>query len=71
MKNSMKKRLLTSVLIIAGGALGFAYYYFIGCALGGCMIASSPILSIGFGVLVGWMVSGLFDKEKRDQCNTQ
>lgn len=71
MKDNTKKKLFTIALTVAGGGLGFAYYYFVGCALGGCMITSSPVLSTAFGALIGWMVSGLFDKEKKDRWNTQ
>ncbi|MCX6186771.1 MAG: DUF6132 family protein [Bacteroidetes bacterium] len=39
--------------IILGSILGFAYYYFIGCANGTCAITSSPINSTLYGGLMG------------------
>lgn len=44
--------LRTIIGILAGGMLGFAYYYFYGCD-SGCGIWSSPFLSTGFGILFG------------------
>ena len=40
----------------AGAALGFAYYTFVGCDSGGCAITSDPMVSTGYGALLG----GLF-----------
>ena len=42
--------------IILGAAGGYAYYYFIGCSTGTCPITSNPIISTGYGALLG----GLF-----------
>ena len=39
--------------VIIGGAIGFAYYYFIGCKSGTCAITSSPVNSTLYGVLLG------------------
>jgi hypothetical protein len=36
----------------AGGILGYAYYYFIGCN-GSCVIGSSPIVSTAYGIIAG------------------
>jgi hypothetical protein len=47
----------TIVGIVVGAGLGFAYYKFIGCSSGTCPITSSPILSILFGALMGFLVS--------------
>jgi hypothetical protein len=47
-----------SLSIVAGGAAGFAYYYFIGCTGGSCPISSNPYISTiyggFFGGLAGW-----------------
>ena len=42
-----------SLRIILGGAVGFTYYYFIGCKSGTCAITSSPVNSTLYGVLLG------------------
>ena len=42
-----------SIGIVIGGAIGFAYYYFIGCKSGTCPITSSPVISTLYGVLLG------------------
>ena len=50
------KRIFTLRLLLAlvvGGALGFAYYYFIGCNSGGCSITSNPYRMTAYGMLFG------------------
>jgi hypothetical protein len=36
-----------------GGVLGYGYYYFTGCATGGCAITSNPLAVTGFGMFFG------------------
>lgn len=45
---------------VIGGALGFAYYKFVGCATGACPITSNPIMSTAYGAVVGLVVGSLF-----------
>ena len=54
-KARIKKILTLRLLIglIAGGVLGFAYYYFIGCNSGGCAITSNPYRMTAYGMLFG------------------
>jgi hypothetical protein len=46
--------------IVLGGALGFAYYKFVGCASGACPLTSNPWTSSLYGMLVGGLVAGSF-----------
>jgi hypothetical protein len=41
----------------AGGALGFAYYKFVGCRTGTCPITSSPYISTLYGALLGYLIA--------------
>ena len=61
------KRLRKWLVVAAGGLLGFAYYYFIGCVSGTCPIQSNPIMSTAYGSLVGLAVSTMFRKDPSGQ----
>jgi len=53
---------------VLGGALGFSYYYFIGCN-GSCAIASSPYISTIYGMVAGMLVmfpTGAKNENKAD-----
>jgi hypothetical protein len=53
---SRLKKIFTLRLLIglfAGGILGFAYYYFIGCNTGTCAITSNPVRMTAYGMLFG------------------
>ena len=50
--------------IILGSVAGFAYYYFIGCASGTCLITSRPLNSTLYGGMMGGMLSNIFVKNK-------
>ena len=47
-----------ALFVIGGAALGFGYYYFIGCTSGHCPITSNPIISTAYGALVGLVAAG-------------
>ncbi|MBU2444615.1 MAG: hypothetical protein KJ666_03445 [Bacteroidetes bacterium] len=52
-----------SFAIIAGSAIGFAYYYFIGCYSGTCPITSTWYISTIYGGVAGLLI-GLPSKKK-------
>ncbi len=39
--------------VVIGASAGFAYYSFVGCTSGGCPIWQDPLVSSGFGGLIG------------------
>jgi hypothetical protein len=43
--------------IILGGIGGFAYYKFVGCRSGACVITSNPWISTLYGALIGALLS--------------
>lgn len=43
--------------ILLGAIAGFAYYFFIGCNSGSCPISSNPLISTGYGALLGLILS--------------
>lgn len=62
----MKKKIF---FIALGAGAGFAYYYFIGCHNGSCLIQSNPYISSTYGAAVGWAVSTVtlpLKKNKKD-----
>ena len=51
--------------VILGGAIGYAYYYFIGCKSGTCAITSSPVNSTLYGVMLGALWTFPTKKKKK------
>ena len=50
--------------ITLGAMAGFLYWKFVGCSNGTCMITSKPINSSLYGALMGFLVAGIFKKDK-------
>jgi hypothetical protein len=50
--------------IIIGAIAGFLYWKLVGCSNGTCMITSKPINSTLYGALMGFLVAGIFTKDK-------
>ncbi len=48
--------------LVIGGALGYIYYYFVGCASGTCEITSKPLNSSLYGALIGVLTVNIFKK---------
>ena len=54
----MKKYIIKIILgTVAGGILGFAYYYFIGCKSGACPITGNPYISLLYGAGMGLLLT--------------
>ncbi len=70
MKTSKRFPLLRPALFALGGGLvGLGSYFWIGCASGVCPITSNPVSAALYFALVGWLLSGVFDKECETICN--
>ena len=50
--------------ITLGAVAGFLYWKFVGCSSGACMITSKPINSTLYGAVMGFLVAGIFKKDK-------
>jgi hypothetical protein len=46
--------------VVAGGALGFAYYKFVGCSTGTCPLTSNPWISSIYGAVLGALLATSF-----------
>jgi hypothetical protein len=46
--------------VAIGGALGFAYYKFIGCSTGACPLTSNPVITTLYGAALGALLAGGF-----------
>lgn len=49
---------------LAGAGLGYAYYFYIGCAGGSCPISSNPVVSTIYGSVLGVLLAFPGKKEK-------
>ena len=45
---------------VMGGGLGFAYYKFVGCSTGTCLLTSNPIISAIYGAVLGALIATSF-----------
>jgi len=50
--------------ITLGAVAGFLYWKFVGCSSGTCMITSKPINITLYGAVMGFLVAGIFKKQK-------
>jgi hypothetical protein len=67
----MMKHLRWITGILAGAAVGFSYWYFIGCNAGTCAVTSSPVNSSIYGGLMGaLLVNSLTGNKKENKENT-
>ena len=63
----MKNRVLKLALFATIGALaGFAYYYYIGCYNGSCLISSNPYISTVYGLSAGLLLGWDTRKKKKN-----
>jgi hypothetical protein len=63
MKKWMLKNMFIITGVILGGIGGYAYYHFIGCANGTCMISSKPLNSTLYFGLMGGLFMSIFNKK--------
>jgi hypothetical protein len=59
----------TVASMLAGAALGFGYYYFVGCRTGTCPISGNPYISTLYGAMIGvlFVFPSKKKKEKTDE----
>lgn len=55
--------------IIAGSAVGFGYWFYIGCNSGTCAITSSPINSSIYGALMGVLLVNTFSGNRKEKTD--
>jgi hypothetical protein len=67
--NWMQKNILGIIGVVIGAIAGFAYWKFIGCTSGTCMITSKPLNSTLYGSLMGYLLFSIFKKEQKIQKN--
>lgn len=60
MKERVKKWLRPAVFTLGGALVGLGYYVLVGCSTGSCAITSSPVRSMVYVGLIGWLLSGVF-----------
>ncbi len=65
-KSFLIKRVLP---VVVGGAIGYAYYYFIGCNSGSCPITSNPYISVIYGASIGVIYALPSSKKKNEVSN--
>jgi len=63
MKNWMLKNKFVVTGVILGGIAGYAYYHFVGCANGTCLISSKPLNSTLYFGLMGGLFMSIFNKK--------
>lgn len=70
MKTFKQKLIFRIALTVLGVIGGYLYWRFVGCASGHCAITSKWYLSSLYGGVMGYLISGLFIKDKpREQTN--
>jgi hypothetical protein len=56
-----KKTMIKIIVgVVIGGAAGFLYYRFIGCAAGTCRITRNPYISTAYFALLGALIANMF-----------
>jgi hypothetical protein len=56
--------IVVGVFTLMGVIGGYTYYALVGCNTGGCAITSSPVMSIIWGGMMGYLLPDIFVKQK-------
>ena len=64
MKKEFKKLLRPAVFTLGGALAGLGYYALVGCSTGSCAITASPVNTMLYMGLMGWLLSGIFGSQK-------
>ncbi len=67
MKNFIIKYKMELAGVAVGMAVGWCYWYFIGCSSGTCPITSSPTISSAYGGMMGWLLFSSLKKSKPEE----
>lgn len=65
MKNWIQNNKLYIIGAISGALAGYLYYKYVGCLTGTCAITSDPLKSTIYFAMLGALLFGLFNKEKK------
>lgn len=57
-----KQWIRPALFTLGGAAAGLAYYFVVGCSTGTCAITSTPVSSMLYMGIIGWLLSGIFTK---------
>ena len=63
-KKEFKKLLRPAVFTLGGALAGLGYYALVGCSTGSCAITASPVNTMLYMGLMGWLLSGIFGSQK-------
>ena len=63
MKKKLKKWLRPVLFTLGGALMGLGYYALVGCSTGSCAITASPVNTILYMGLMGWLLSGIFGSQ--------
>ena len=69
MQKHLKKWLRPALFTLGGALAGLLYYKLVGCAAGTCAITASPVSSMLYMGLIGWLLSIVFGSGCRGNCN--
>jgi len=66
-----RKYIKLAVFAFIGAIAGYAYYYYIGCYNGQCLISSNPYISTGYGMAAGLILGwdSKKTKEKKEKAD--
>jgi hypothetical protein len=56
---------LSFIGLIIGAIAGYFYWQRVGCASGTCAITSKPLNSTLYGAVMGYLLVGIFKKDKK------
>ncbi len=65
MKNWIQNNKLYIIGAITGALAGYLYYKYVGCLTGTCAITSDPLKSMVYFAMLGALLFGLFNNEKK------
>ncbi len=67
-KRTLSRRdylLVVAAFTLAGVVGGYTYYALVGCKTGGCAITGSPVMSVIWGGLMGYLFTDFFVRQEQ------